>query len=263
MLSIIHQRTHVDHSRWRVPSDSCIISQMVLNLMNLRTYRVVSFSSIASSSMRGRNVTRRLLNIVFLIYGSWCLQADGLSFCFVKNTRYICQVVCKDNTKWRNFIPYKMLTKGRMWNEQGGTGCVKDEQSRLIWHGEVLYTMVDGGEKTIAVRWDRRPRTAKQVGVKIISKRFLWTHGTKNVMSAQILEMSLFWSRDGVPSRKGCVVNGKMTEGKQQMSTPPPHPPAACHRRKTSYIGQTTIYIIYGRLHIFSVMKCCTITQRC
>ena len=29
-------------------------------------------------------------------------------------------------------------------------------------------------------------------------------------------------SRNGAPSRKGCVVNGQMTYGKQQMTTPSP-----------------------------------------
>ena len=46
-------------------------------------------------------------------------------------------------------------------------------------------------------------------------------------MSAQMLEVSLLniRSRDGAPSRKGCVFNGEMTNGsnKQQMSTPAPN----------------------------------------
>ena len=50
-----------------------------------------------------------------------------------------------------------------------------------------------------------------------------------NVLSAQLLEVSLTISRNGVPSRKGCVVNRQMTTVRQanKMSTPPPPPPSA------------------------------------
>ena len=39
-------------------------------------------------------------------------------------------------------------------------------------------------------------------------------------------------SRNGAPSRKGCVVNGQMTN-KQQMSTPPSHP--SCRKIKNRF----------------------------
>ena len=74
--------------------------------------------------------------------------------------------------------------------------------------------------KAIAILGDRWwPHTAKQQGDKI-SKSLLVTYG-EDVMSAQMLEVSIR-SRKGSPSRKGCVVNGEMTQGKQHMSTPPP-----------------------------------------
>ena len=46
------------------------------------------------------------------------------------------------------------------------------------------------------------------------SKRLLLmcTIRKKNAMSAQMLKVSLFKSRNGAPSRKRCVVNGQMTK---------------------------------------------------
>lgn len=50
-------------------------------------------------------------------------------------------------------------------------------------------------------------------------------------------------SKNGAPFREGCAVNGQMTQGQQQTSTPlPPHPPPAdpCHHeeRTAPEIGQ-------------------------
>ena len=64
-------------------------------------------------------------------------------------------------------------------------------------------------EKTIAILGDRWPQTAKQDGDGI-SKQFHVIYG-RSVVSAQMLEVSI-WSRNGAPSRKGCVVSGQMTE---------------------------------------------------
>ena len=42
-------------------------------------------------------------------------------------------------------------------------------------------------------------------------------------MSAHMLEVSIInRSRNGAPSRKGCVVNGYMTKASNKMSTRPP-----------------------------------------
>ena len=75
------------------------------------------------------------------------------------------------------------------------------------------FIALDSSEKTIAILGDRWwPQTAKQEGDKTI-KKFLRTsviYG-KNVMSTQMLEMSVR-SRNGAPSRKGCVVNGQITK---------------------------------------------------
>ena len=55
---------------------------------------------------------------------------------------------------------------------------------------------------------DRRRRNSK--GIRQ-AKRFNVIY-EKNVKSAQMLEESLIWSRNGAPSRKGCVVDGQMTK---------------------------------------------------
>ena len=46
-------------------------------------------------------------------------------------------------------------------------------------------------------------------------------------MSAALLKMSLIRSRNGAPSRKGCVFNGQMPKAgnKRQQYPPPPLPP--------------------------------------
>ena len=66
-------------------------------------------------------------------------------------------------------------------------------------------------EKTIAIlggRW--WPQTAKQDGDRI-SKHFLCDISKKGNESPNVGGVSIR-SRNGAPSRKGCVVNGQMTK---------------------------------------------------
>ena len=75
------------------------------------------------------------------------------------------------------------------------------------------FGTLDSSEKTIATLGDRwRPQRVKQEGEitkMITSKKSLYPCNIwKNVISAQMLEVSIR-SRNGAPSRKGCVVNGQ------------------------------------------------------
>ena len=74
------------------------------------------------------------------------------------------------------------------------------------------FSTLDNNEKTIAILGDRWwPQKAKQEGDKI-SKKFtcnmVWEKRNErpNVGGVSIR------SRNGAPSRKGCVVNGQMTK---------------------------------------------------
>ena len=72
------------------------------------------------------------------------------------------------------------------------------------------FGRLESREKTIAILGDIWwPQTAKQEGDGI-SKPFLCSIW-KSVMRAQLLEVSIR-SRNGAPSRKGCVVSGQMTK---------------------------------------------------
>ena len=75
---------------------------------------------------------------------------------------------------------------------------------------EEFYTL-DSSEKTIAILGDRWwPQEAKQEGDKI-SKTFLcniWKQRNERPIVGGVS----IRSRNGAPSRKGCVVNGQMTE---------------------------------------------------
>ena len=73
------------------------------------------------------------------------------------------------------------------------------------------FDTLDSSEKTIAIlgdRWWRR--RAKQEGDKI-SKTFLCNKWNKRNERRKVGGVSL-WSKNGAPSRKGCVVNGQMTK---------------------------------------------------
>ena len=73
------------------------------------------------------------------------------------------------------------------------------------------FDTLDSSEKTIAILGDRWwPQAAKQEGDKIDVKFLcsIWKRGNErpNVGGVSIR------SRNGAPSRKGCMVNGQMTK---------------------------------------------------
>ena len=77
--------------------------------------------------------------------------------------------------------------------------------------GMKSFEALDSREKTIAILGDRWwPQTAKQEGDKIC-KRFLYNIWKKRCEHRTVEGVSIR-SRNGAPSRKGCVVNGQMTK---------------------------------------------------
>ena len=57
------------------------------------------------------------------------------------------------------------------------------------------------------------PRTAKREGDKVVSKTFSCNIWKERTEPPNVVEVSLLMSsRNDAPSRKGCVVNGNMTE---------------------------------------------------
>ena len=73
------------------------------------------------------------------------------------------------------------------------------------------FGRLESSEKTIAILGDRWwPQTAKQEGDKI-SKQFSYNTWKKRNERANVGGVSIR-SRNGAPSRKGCVVNGQMTK---------------------------------------------------
>ena len=70
------------------------------------------------------------------------------------------------------------------------------------------FSTLDSSKKTIAIQGDRWwPKTAKQEGSKI-SKRLPCNIWGKRNERPKVGRVSVR-SRNGAPSRKGCVVNGK------------------------------------------------------
>ena len=79
---------------------------------------------------------------------------------------------------------------------------------KILWG---KFGTLDNSEKTIAIprgHADHKRRNRK--GIKVSKKIFNGIDG-ENVMSAQTLEVSLLGVGTVLPSRKGCVVNGRMT----------------------------------------------------
>ena len=73
------------------------------------------------------------------------------------------------------------------------------------------FGRLESREKTIAILGDRWwPQTAKQEGDRI-SKQFLCNIRKKRNERPNVGGVSVR-SRNGAPSRKGCVVNGQMTK---------------------------------------------------
>ena len=73
------------------------------------------------------------------------------------------------------------------------------------------FGRLESSEKTIAILGDKwRPQTAKQVGDRI-SKQILCNIWEKRNERRNVAGVSIR-SRNGAPSRKGCVVNGQITK---------------------------------------------------
>ena len=94
------------------------------------------------------------------------------------------------------------------------------------------FDTLDSSEKTIAILGDRWwPQAAKQEGDKI-GENFIFNLWKQRHERPTVGSVSIINSRNGAPSRKGCVVIGQITMAKQQVSTPlPPHPPHAPSRK--------------------------------
>ena len=73
------------------------------------------------------------------------------------------------------------------------------------------FSRLESSEKTIAILGDRWwPQTAKQDGDRI-SKQFVCSIWKKRYERQNVGGVSTR-SRNGAPPRKGCVVNGHMTQ---------------------------------------------------
>ena len=87
------------------------------------------------------------------------------------------------------------------------------------------FGRLESSAKTIAILGDRWwLRTVKQEGDKI-SKHVFCNVWEKRIERPHVGVVSI-GSRNGAPSRKGCVVDGRI--GEQKMRTPPLNMPPAC-----------------------------------
>ena len=85
-----------------------------------------------------------------------------------------------------------------------------EEMRKLDVCGMEEFGRLEISEKTTAILGDRWwPQTAKQDGDRI-SKQFLCNIWKKRNERPHVGSVSIR-SRNGAPSRKGCVVNGQMT----------------------------------------------------
>ena len=88
---------------------------------------------------------------------------------------------------------------------------VLEEMRKIDECGMEKFGTLDSSEKTIAILGDRWwPQTAKQQGDNI-SKKFICNIWQKRNERPNVGGVSIR-SRNGAPSRKGCVVNGQMTK---------------------------------------------------
>ena len=82
------------------------------------------------------------------------------------------------------------------------------------------FGRLESNEKTIAILGDRWwPQTTKQDGDRI-SKHFLCRIWKKRNERPSVGGVSIR-SRNGAPSRKGCVVNGQMAKASNKYAPPP------------------------------------------
>ena len=89
--------------------------------------------------------------------------------------------------------------------------ALEEEMRKLDVCGMEEFGRLESSEKTIAILGDRWwPQTAKQDGDRI-SKQFLCSTWKKRKERPNVGGVSIR-SRNGAPSRKGCVVNGQITK---------------------------------------------------
>ena len=89
---------------------------------------------------------------------------------------------------------------------------LKEKMRKINEYDMEKIGTLDNSEKTIAILGDRWwPQAAKQEG-GMISKTFLLCTIWKQRMERLSVGGVFIRSRNGTPSRKGCVVNGQMTK---------------------------------------------------
>ena len=90
--------------------------------------------------------------------------------------------------------------------------ALEEEMRKLDECDMEEFGRLESREKTIAILGDRWwPQTAKQDGDDRINKQFLCNIWKKRNERPNVGGVSIR-SRNGAPSRKGCVVNGQMTK---------------------------------------------------
>ena len=106
---------------------------------------------------------------------------------------------------------------------------LEEEMNKLDECGMEEFGRLDNSEKTISILGDRWwPQAAKQDGDRI-SKPFLCNIWKKRNKRPNVGGVSAR-SRNGAPSRKGCMVNGQMTKASNKRVRPPlPSPTPSSH----------------------------------
>ena len=86
------------------------------------------------------------------------------------------------------------------------------------------FGKLESSQKTMVILGDKWcPQTAKQEG-NGISKQLLCSIWKKRNERRNVGGVS-FTSRNGAPSKNGCMVNGQITKASNQWLRPPPLPP--------------------------------------
>ena len=107
---------------------------------------------------------------------------------------------------------------------------VLEEDMRKIDERDIeKFGTLDSSEKTIAILGDRWwPQTAKLEGEKISKKFTIICNTWRKRNERPHVRNTSIRSRNGAPSRKGCVVNGQMTKASNKC-VPRPRPLIMLH----------------------------------
>ena len=104
-----------------------------------------------------------------------------------------------------------------------------EEMEKLDVRDMAEFGRLESSEKTIAILGDRWwPQTVKQDGDRI--SRHLVCNIWKKRNECPDVGVVSIRSRNGAPSRKGCVVNGQMTKVSNKRVRPPLPPPPLNNR---------------------------------